>query len=128
MAKTKTAHGYELELKKMIKARTGVECEPWLLPQVRATANTMVMIDKIQAELEALPAMAAWEKGSTGQMTQKIDPRVPYYDKLQRTLMLQFESLGLNYKTTPSKVNENTKKGGEKQDRLKSLLESINDV
>ena len=38
MAKQKTAHAYELELRKMIEARTSAKMEPWLLPQVRATA------------------------------------------------------------------------------------------
>ena len=38
MSKDRTAHAYELELRKMIKSRTGADMEPWLLPQVRATA------------------------------------------------------------------------------------------
>jgi hypothetical protein len=50
MAKTKTARGYERELKKMIKGRTGKECEAWLLPQIALTASNMVMIDKISGE------------------------------------------------------------------------------
>ena len=54
MAKTKTAKQYEAELRRMIKARTGADMEPWLLPQVRATAANMVMLDKVQAELLAL--------------------------------------------------------------------------
>jgi hypothetical protein len=37
---------------------------------------------------------------------------------MQRTLMLQFEALGLNYKTTPSKVTDNTKKGMDDDDPM----------
>ena len=58
MAKQRTAHAYELELRKMIKSRTGADMEAWLLPQVRATASNMVMLDKVQAELEATESLA----------------------------------------------------------------------
>ena len=125
MAKKKTAHAYELELRNMIKHRTGVEMEPWLLPQVRATAGNMVMLDKIQAELEDTDDLVTMVPGSTGQVKNEVSPLLPYYDKLQRTLLMQFEALGLNYKTTPSKVKENTKQGGEKQDRLQSTLDKL---
>lgn len=125
MAKKKTAHAYELELRNMIKHRTGVEMEPWLLPQVRATAGNMVMLDKVQAELEDTDDLVTMVPGSTGQVKNEVSPLLPYYDKLQRTLLMQFEALGLNYKTTPSKVKENTKQGGEKQDRLQSTLDKL---
>ena len=111
MAKQRTAHAYELELRKMIKSRTGADMEPWLLPQVRATASNMVMLDKVQAELEATDSLVTLVSGSMAQMKNEVSPLLPYYDKMQRTLMLQFEAIGLNYKTTPSKVKEDTKKG-----------------
>ena len=125
MAKKKTAHAYELELRNMIKHRTGVDMEPWLLPQVRATAGNMVMLDKVQAELEDTDDLVTMVPGSTGQVKNEVSPLLPYYDKLQRTLLMQFEALGMNYKTTPSKVKENTKQGGEKQDRLQSTLDKL---
>jgi hypothetical protein len=118
MAKKKTAHAYELELRKMIKSRTGADMEPWLLPQVRATADNMVMLDKVQAELLDTSALVKTVPGSMGQYKDEVTPLLPYYDKMQRTLMLQFEALGLNYKTTPSKVTDNTKKGGDDDDPL----------
>ena len=111
MAKQRTAHAYELELRKMIKSRTGADMEPWLLPQVRATASNMVMLDKVQAELEATDSLVTLVSGSMAQMKNEVSPLLPYYDKMQRTLMLQFEAIGLNYKTTPSKVKEDTRKG-----------------
>ena len=118
MAKQRTAHAYELELRKMIKSRTGADMEPWLLPQVRATASNMVMLDKVQAELLATDDLVKPVSGSMGQYKDEVSPLLPYYDKMQRTLMLQFEAIGLNYKTTPSKVNENTKKGGDDDDPM----------
>ena len=112
MAKQRTAHAYELELRKMIESRTGAKMEMWLMPQVRATAMNQVMLDQIQDELtNGTRKLADWGDGSTGQMKFEAHPLLPHYDKLQRTLLMQFEALGLNYSTTPSKVKEDTKKG-----------------
>ena len=129
MSKRKTSHAYELELRKMIKSRTGAEMEPWLLPQVRATASNMVMLDKVQAELEDTSRLVTLMPGSTAQMKNEVNPLLPYYDKMQRTLMLQFEAIGLNYKTTPSKVKEDTKKGVDaEKDGLTNLLTQARDT
>ena len=123
MSKRKTSHAYELELRKMIKSRTGADMEPWLLPQVRATASNMVMLDKVQAELEDTDRLVTMMPGSTAQMKNEVNPLLPNYDKMQRTLMLQFEAIGLNYKTTPSKVKEDTKKGVDaEKDGLSNML------
>ena len=54
MAKQKTAHAYELELRKMIESRTGAKMEMWLLPQVKATASASCKVDNIQMLLSAL--------------------------------------------------------------------------
>ena len=129
MAKKKTAHAYELELRQMIKHRTGADMEPWLLPQVRATAGNMVMLDKIQEELEAEKNLVSLVAGSMAQMKNEVNPLLPYYDKLQRTLLMQFEALGLNYSTTPSKVKEDTKKGVDtEKDGLSNLLTQARDT
>ena len=103
----------------MIKHRTGQECEPWLVPQIRATAMNMVMLDKVQSEIEDDDTdLITLAVGSMGQQKSEINPLLPTYDKLQRTLLLQFEALGLNYKTTPSKVTEETKKGVDESDPM----------
>ena len=130
MAKQKTAHAYELELRKMIEARTGAKMELWLLPQVRATAMNQVMLDKIQDALtDGTRRLADWNDGSTGQMKFEAHPLLPHYDKLQRTLLMQFEALGLNYSTTPSKVKEDTKKGVDvEKDGLSNLLSQARDT
>lgn len=123
MSKTKTAHAYELELRKMIKSRTGADMELWLLPQVRATASNMVMLDKVQRELEKADDLVTLMPGSQGQMKSEVSPLLPHYDKLQRTLLMQLEALGLNYSTTPSKVKEDTKKGVDaEKDGLANML------
>lgn len=123
MPKKKTAHAYELELRKMIKSRTGADMEAWLLPQVRATASNMVMLDKVQRELEETDQLVNMVPGSMQQIKNEVSPLLPYYDKMQRTLMLQFEAIGLNYKVTPSKVKEDTKKGVDaEKDGLANML------
>lgn len=126
MAKERTAHAYELELRKMIEARTGAKMEVWLLPQVRATAMNQVMLDKIQEELiNGQKKLADYYDGSTGQIKFDEHPLLKTYDKLQRTLMLQFEALGLNYKTTPSKVKEDTKKGVDDDDPMVKFYKNM---
>ena len=129
MAKQRTAHAYELELRKMIKSRTGADMEAWLLPQVRATASNMVMLDKVQQELLDTDDLVKPMPGSMSQIKNEVNPLLPYYDKMQRTLMLQFEAIGLNYKTTPSKVKEDTKKGVDaEKDGLSNLLNQARDT
>ena len=129
MAKQRTAHAYELELRKMIKSRTGADMEAWLLPQVRATASNMVMLDKVQRELEDTDRLVTMVPGSMQQIKNEESPLLPYYDKMQRTLMLQFEAIGLNYKVTPSKVKEDTKKGVDaEKDGLTNLLTQARDT
>lgn len=127
MAKGKTIHGYELDLKRMIKARTGKECEPWLMPQIHSTAANMKMLDVVHEELLSGP-LTVITVGSTGQQKNEVNPLLPYYDKLNRTLLMQYEALGLNYNTTPKKVTENTKQGGKEQDKLMSLIESATQI
>jgi hypothetical protein len=102
----------------MIKSRTGADMEVWLLPQVRATAANMVMLDKVHDELMDTKELVQMMPGSMAQMKREVSPLLPYYDKMQRTLMLQFEAIGLNYKTTPSKVKEDTKKGVDEEDPM----------
>ena len=61
-------------------------------------------------------------------MKNEVSPLLPYYDKMQRTLMLQFEAIGLNYKTTPSKVKEDTRKGVDEKDPLAKMMQEAKDA
>ena len=127
MAKTKTAHAYELEIKKMITERNG-EFDIWLQPQLRATAMNCVMLDKIHSELCSERSLILTSAGSMDQTKYDAHPLLAHYDKLQRTLLQQYEALGINYRATPSKIKENTKKGGEEHDKLSNLLNDIQNV
>lgn len=117
MAKAKTAHAYELEIKKMIEKRNG-EFDIWLIPQLRATALNCVMLDKIHDELCKERSLLITSAGSMDQTKYEAHPLLAHYDKLQRTLLQQYEALGLNYRATPSKINETTRKGVEESDPM----------
>ena len=108
MAKIKSKKAYETELKDMIESRTGKSFDPFLLPQVKAAAGLMRMIDKIDEQLDK-EDLTYMEVGSTGQAKKTVNPLLDVYDKNQRTLNQLLTSLGLTYGATPSKINESTK-------------------
>ena len=108
MAKIKSKKAYETELKDMIESRTGKSFDPFLLPQVKAAAGLMRMIDKIDEQLDK-EDLTCMEVGSTGQAKKTVNPLLAVYDKNQRTLNQLLTSLGLTYGATPSKINESTK-------------------
>lgn len=118
---------YMEELKSMIKSRTGAECEPWLISQIRVTAYNMVVLDKVMNELVSLDKLVAEVTGSRSQEKTEVTPLLSLFDKLQRTLILQYEALGLNYKTTPSKVKEDTRKGVSESDGLMKVMKAAKD-
>ena len=121
-----SSRSYAMELKQLIEERTGKECEPWLYPQIRSAARNELLLDKMQDELDNGQLIQV-VPGSTGQLKSELNPLVAMFDKVQRTLLAQFESLGLNYNSTPRKITDNTKQGGSEQDTLKSLLEDAKD-
>lgn len=108
MAKIKSKSAYEKELKDMIESRTGKKFDPFLLPQVKAAAGMMRMIDKIDEKLDK-EDLTYLEVGSAEQMKKVVNPLLSVYDKSQRTLNQLLTSLGLTYGATPSKINESTK-------------------
>lgn len=114
----KKAKSYENELKQMIRERTKAECEAWLMPQIRATAMNMVMLDKVQDELMKSKSLTVMAVGSMGQMKSEANPLMPHYKELQRTLTLQFEALGLNYRTNPQRVKEPAATGVDEADPM----------
>lgn len=118
MAKEKSIHAYELEIRKMIEQRVGT-FEIWLKPQVEATAMNRAMLAKVHNELiKTETDLMITIPGSMGQLKQEAHPLLPHYKELQRTLILQYEALGLSYKATPSKIKEDTKKGVDEDDPM----------
>ena len=126
MAKEKSAHSYELELRRMVKARTGKDCEVWLYPLIRTLAHNMVVRDKMESEILGMNALVSCTTGSTGQTKTEVTPLLSLYDKAQRTITQQLSALSLTFDATPSKITENTKQGGAGHDNLRDMLESMN--
>lgn len=95
------------ELKEMIEKRTGKPFELWLMPQLRATAQNMVLLDRIQEAIAFEDNLTTSMIGSMGQQKIDVNPLLLQSDKCQRTLLQQFEALGLNYNTAKGKVATN---------------------
>ena len=127
MAKRKTATTYEEEIIKMIKDRNGVFDE-WLRPQVEGAAMNRVLLAQIHEEITQATNLTIIVDGSMGQKKKEAHPLLAVYDKMQRTLLLQYEALGLNYKTTPSKVSESTKKQTQEDDPFIRVLQATKEA
>lgn len=127
MEKRKTATTYEEEIIKMIKDRNGVFDE-WLRPQVEGAAMNRVLLAQIHEEITQAANLTIIVDGSMGQKKKEAHPLLAVYDKMQRTLLLQYEALGLNYKTTPSKVSESTKKQTQEDDPFIRVLQATKEA
>ena len=97
MAKTKTTQDYIEELKTSIEKKTDAGFDPWLMPMLRATAMNMVILDKMQSQLETEQITNSMT-GSMGQQKIDVHPLLDKYDKMQNTLIKQYDSLGLTAK------------------------------
>jgi hypothetical protein len=97
MAKKKTTQDYIEELKDSIRQKTDKGFDPWLMPILRSTAMNMVILDRIQEQLEN-DNMVDIMDGSMGQQKLNVHPLLDKYDKMQNTLVRQFEALGLTNK------------------------------
>ena len=113
-----TIGGYENLLISMIEKRTGAEFDEFLLPQVSACAQCWMMLNKVHDNLMKERSLREMVLGSKDQQKNEVNPLLPYYLKLQAELRLQFEALGLNYRATPSKIKEDTKKGVDESDPM----------
>ena len=116
----KTTSDYINELKEMVeRANEGKPFEPWLMPQLRATAMNMVIIDKLQTAIEREDSLTNSMTGSMGQQKIEVNPLLDKYYKAQSVLIDQFEALGLSHK--------GKKKAGDPsgEDSIGDYLESI---
>ena len=100
MSKINTTSDYIEELKEMVKeANDGKPCPPWLMPQLRATAMNMVVLDKLQTAIEKEDELATINPGSMGQLKITSNPLLDRYYKAQDILLDQFAALGLTSKS-----------------------------
>ena len=118
MAKKKTTQDYIEELKDSIRQKTDKGFDPWLMPILRSTAMNMVILDRIQEQLEK-DNMVDWMDGSMGQQKLNVHPLLDKYDKMQNTLVRQFEALGL---TNKGKAGASGGGDGDDEDLVLSAL------
>lgn len=116
---------YYNTLVKMIEKRTGAEFDIFLTPNVETAAKCWQMLDKMHEELIA-GDMTSLEVGSMGQQKTIIHPLIPAYNQLHRTMLEHFEALGLNFRSTPSKMTENTKRGLDADDPMAEYYKNAN--
>lgn len=106
----------------MIRTRIGMY-DLWLEPQVHAAALCWQMLEKVQDELMN-GKLSTQRQGSKEQYYTEVNPLMPTYKELQRTMIQHYEALGLNYKTTPSKIKEDVEKGvNAKKDPLREMIQ-----
>ena len=121
-----TIGGFENLLIQMIEKRTAAEFDIFLMPQVTACAPCWMMTNRVHRDLMRESSLTVHVEGSKGQWSDEPHPLLPYYLKLQAELRLQFEALGLNYRATPSKITEPTKKGLDADDPMAEYYKNAN--
>ena len=110
---------YEARLREMVQDRRGGEkIDAFLLAQINTAAKTWMIVEKLFDSIMKEQDMTMIETGSQGQQKTVVNPLLTQYDKMYRTLMLAFDRLGINYNATPSKIVENTKRGGDDNDPM----------
>lgn len=117
---------YERILKSMIEKRNG-QYEDWLEPQLHSAAMCWQMLEKVHEELMK-GKLVEPKQGSKDQWYNEVNPLMPTYKELQRTMIQHYQALGLNYNSTPSKMTETVKPGGGEKDKLSNLLDDINNI
>ena len=121
-----TLGGFENLLIQMIEKRTAADFDMFLLPQVTSCAQCWMMTNRVHRDLMKMDHLTSMVEGSKKQWTEEVHPLLPYYLKLQAELRLQFEALGLNYRATPSKIKEDTKKGIDAEDPMVEFYRNSN--
>ena len=111
---------YVNDLKERIVTRMG-KVEPFLIPQVEVTAKHMKLMDKILDEIYGGDLLVD-STGRGGVEKKDINPLIPLYDKMHRSVTADLAALGLNYNTAPSKVTGELQTGKEEKDTLLELL------
>lgn len=116
---------YIEELKNSVQQRTGKPFEIWLLPQVRATASNMVILETIQDAIINIKQedLTSSMVGSTGQQKIVVNPLIDKYNALNKILLQQFAALGLNFNTAKGKVSSNEGKNNNDSDPLLQFFE-----
>ena len=117
----KNLKSYIKELREYCEMRTGREFDAFLYTQFEVAERTKQIVEKIHDEVmnQSLTLMS---EGSMGQTKQEVNPLLKAYKDNSTLLNQQLQALGLNYLSTPSKINESTKKESVEDDPLSKFL------
>ena len=112
-----TEEYYVSQLKDQIKDRIGEDVPSWMEQIIHTTAQILTDIDSIRADIQVRGRV--WkEQGYNMQQKNVMNPEVAHLKDLVRSLHDYYQSLGLSFKATPSKIKENTKKGVDEDDPM----------
>ena len=116
---------YINQLREQIKSRRGTDTEPWLEQTIRTAAQVLVDIDELRRDISKNGRI--WEEqGYNMQKKKVVNPELAHLKDMMRTMAIYYESLGLSFKSTPSKMKESTKVGVDEDDPLTQFMEGIN--
>ena len=113
----KNVQYYERILKKSVEARTGKKMEDWLEPQLHAAALCWQMLEHLHESIISKPPVKPTQ-GSKEQWYDEPNPLLPNYKELQRAITLHYEALGINFKSKPANITEDTKKVDEEDNPM----------
>ena len=114
---------YEQRLRQQIKERLGQDPEPWMDEIIETTADLLVDRDELTKEIrESGRTWTSYDKN----MNQKKEscPHIAHKKDVLRTLADYYQSLGLSFKATPSKIKEDTRRGVDHNDPMIAFLEA----
>lgn len=127
LTQTGTELYYINQLREQIKSRRATDAEPWLEQTIRTAAQVLVDIDELRADIRKNGRI--WEEqGYNMQKKKVVNPELAHLKDLMRTMSMYYESLGLSFKSTPSKMKESAKVGVDEDNPIVQYLAGVNEV
>ena len=115
-------------IRRSIKARTGVDPEPWLVQAIEGAAMEEQALRHYHRGV-MLEHLVEMSQGSKKQMKREANVMIPHRDKSSRTLQAWLTAVGITFDTTPSKVKEDTRKGVDaEKDGISNMLTQARDA
>lgn len=126
LTQTGTELYYINQLREQIKSRRATDAEPWLEQAIRTAAQVLVDIDELRADIRKNGRI--WEEqGYNMQKKKVVNPELAHLKDMMRTMAIYYESLGLSFKSTPSKMKESTKVGVDEDDPMMQYFKGMED-
>ena len=127
LSQTGTEMAYIEQLRNQIKCRRGSDAEPWLEQIIRTAAQILVDIDETRRDISKNGRI--WEEQGYNMQKKKVaNPEMAHLKDLTRTLAIYYESLGLSFKSTPSKMKDAVSAKGDRDPLIDYLATIQNDM